>query len=68
MDAARAVELYGRLVAADTTSARSNLAAIAILEEALDRRAGAVRRFPSPDGAKASLFARLGPEVDPETR
>jgi acetylornithine deacetylase len=68
VDPARALDLYARLVAVDTTSARSNLAAIDLLADVLDRRGVALRRLPSPDGAKANLYARLGPEVDPGSR
>lgn len=68
MDPTRALELYGRLVALETTSAGSNLAAIAALETALDLPGATLRRIPSPDGGKANLFVRVGPEVDPRTR
>jgi len=68
VDPARAIDLYARLVAVDTTSAVSNLAAIDLLAGALDRRGVALRRLPSPDGAKANLYARVGPEVDPGRR
>jgi acetylornithine deacetylase len=64
----RAERLLAELVAIDTTSSGSNLAAIARLAEILDRRGVALRRIPSPDGAKANLYARVGPEVDPTTR
>jgi acetylornithine deacetylase len=60
----QAIDLYGRLVTVDTTSSRSNLTAIDLLEEALDRPGIERRRFFSPDGQKANLFARLGPAGD----
>lgn len=68
MTTALAERLFADLVASDTTSSRGNLAAIERLEEALDRPGVSLRRIASPDGAKANLFARLGPEVDPEQR
>ncbi|MCM2270303.1 MAG: acetylornithine deacetylase, partial [Thermoanaerobaculia bacterium] len=68
MDPTLALELYGRLVALETTSAGSNLAAVAALEAALDLPGATLRRIPSPDGDKANLFVRVGPEVDPRTR
>lgn len=63
-----AERLLASLVAIDAASSGSDLAAIARLEEALDRRGVALRRIPSPDGAKANLHARIGHEVDPRTR
>jgi acetylornithine deacetylase len=68
VDLARASTLFERLVAIDTTSSRSNLAAIDLLDEALDRPGIERRRFASPDGAKANLFARLGPPEAGEDR
>jgi acetylornithine deacetylase len=68
MTTAVAERLLADLVAIDTTSSGSNLAAIARLEELLDRRGVALRRIASPDGAKSNLYARVGPEVDPRTR
>jgi acetylornithine deacetylase len=63
-----AIELYDRLVAIDTTSSESNLAAISRLEEVLDRPGISLRRYPSPDGRKANLWARLGPAPAPGDR
>jgi acetylornithine deacetylase len=68
MDTGRAEDLLAQLVAVDTTSARSNLAAIERLESVLARPGVGLRRFPSPDGLKANLYVRIGPEVDPDTR
>lgn len=63
-----AIGLYDRLVAVDTTSSGSNLAAIDRLEEALDRPGITLRRYPSADGRKANLWARLGPDPAPDDR
>ena len=61
MEISRAEALFAELVAVDTTSSGSNLGAIDLLEEVLDRPGIERRRFVSPDGSKANLFARLGP-------
>ena len=54
------VELLSRLVAFDTVSHRSNLALVDFLCE---YAAGArVERVPSPDGKKANLVLRFGPD------
>lgn len=58
------LDLLARLVAEDTTSSRSNLGLIAIVEEVLDAAGAVHRRVPSEDGTKASLVARIGPEVE----
>ena len=50
------------LVAFDTTSAKSNLALIAFVEDYLKGHGIASTRVPSPDGAKADLFATIGAE------
>jgi acetylornithine deacetylase len=68
VDRTAAEALLDRLVACDTTSSMSNLPAIEALEEALDRPGIELRRFASTDGARANLFARLGPPTDPDTR
>jgi len=57
-----------RLVSCDTTSSRSNLEAIELLEENLRRPGVELRRFPSPAGDKANLFVHIGPPVDAATR
>jgi acetylornithine deacetylase len=54
------VELLGRLVGFDTTSAHSNLALVDFLEEYLERPGVRAVRQASPDGAKANLVVRLG--------
>jgi len=54
------VALLERLVAFDTVSCRSNLA---LLEFLAEYAGGArVERFASPDGTKANLLVRFGPE------
>ena len=55
------LSILATLVAFDTTSALSNLAMIEWLETYLRDRGAATRRFPSKDGAKAGLWATLGP-------
>jgi acetylornithine deacetylase len=57
-----AKELLARLVAFDTTSAKSNIPLIEFVEAYLARYGVASRRVPTADGQKASLFATLGPE------
>jgi acetylornithine deacetylase len=54
-------DLLARLVAFDTTSAKSNLALIDFVEDYLKGQGIASTRVPSPDGAKADLFATIGP-------
>jgi acetylornithine deacetylase len=52
------------LVAFDTTSSKSNLPLIQFVEDYLKRHGIASTRVPSPDGAKADLFATIGPGGD----
>lgn len=54
-------ELLAALVGFDTTSAKSNLALIAFVEDYLERHGVTSTRIPSPDGSKADLFASVGP-------
>jgi acetylornithine deacetylase len=54
-------DLLARLVAFDTTSAKSNLALIAFVEDTLKGQGIDSTRVPSEDGAKADLFATIGP-------
>lgn len=61
---ATATELLRALVAFDTTSAKSNLALIAFVENYLKGHGIAATRVSSPDGAKADLFATIGPKGD----
>jgi len=56
------LELLRRLVACDTTSAKSNLELIDLVCEYLDRPGVRLERLPSPDGRKANLLAWIGPE------
>jgi acetylornithine deacetylase len=56
-----AQELLKTLVGFDTTSAKSNLALIAFVEDYLKGHGIASTLVPSPDGAKADLFATIGP-------
>ncbi len=55
-------DLARTLVGFDTTSAKSNLALIAFVEDYLKDHGMAATRVPSPDGAKADLFATIGPK------
>jgi acetylornithine deacetylase len=54
-------ELLAKLVAFDTTSAKSNLGLISFVKTYLDGYGVASTLTPSADGAKASLFASIGP-------
>jgi len=56
-------EMIERLIAFDTTSAKSNLDLIEFVEDYLDGLGVASHRFANPEGTKANLFATLGPEV-----
>ena len=56
-----AQELLTTLVAFDTTSAKSNLKLIDFVRDTLASRGVAATLTPTPDGAKASLFATIGP-------
>jgi len=60
MDAAL-LDLERELIAFDTVSHRSNLALIDFVEARLRALGLETARFASPDGAKANLFATLGP-------
>jgi acetylornithine deacetylase len=55
-------DLLSRLVAFDTTSRNSNLPLADFLADYLDRPGVRIERNPSPDGAKANLIVRIGPE------
>lgn len=54
--------LLARLVAFDTTSAKSNLELIGFVRDYLAREEIKSTLVPSADGEKASLFATIGPE------
>jgi len=53
-----------RLIAFDTVSANSNRALIDFCAEYLEAAGAKVRLVPSKDGAKANLFATIGPETE----
>jgi acetylornithine deacetylase len=55
-------ELLARLVAFDTTSARSNLPLVDFVADYLDGGATRIHRMPSEDGGKANLAVVVGPE------
>jgi acetylornithine deacetylase len=57
-------DLLTQLVAFDTTSAKSNLELIAFVEDYLKGHGITSTLVPSPDGAKADLFATIGPKGD----
>jgi acetylornithine deacetylase len=63
-DVARTLELLTRLIAFDTTSRNSNLALIDWMEAFLAERGIASRRVFNADGAKANLYALIGPSVE----
>jgi acetylornithine deacetylase len=54
-------ELLAKLVAFDTTSSKSNLKLIDLVEAYLKDQGIASTRIPLPDGNKAALFATIGP-------
>jgi acetylornithine deacetylase len=56
-----AQELLAKLVAFDTTSAKSNLELIDFIRDILASHGICATLTPSPDGTKASLFATIGP-------
>ncbi len=55
-------ELLSRLVGFDSTSRNSNLPIADFIADYLDRPGIQVDRRPSPDGEKANLLIRVGPE------
>jgi acetylornithine deacetylase len=60
-----ATELLSRLVNFDTTSYRSNLPLVRFVEDYLAQHGVASQLVPSDDGAKASLYATIGPAAVP---
>ena len=54
-------ELLARLVAFDTTSHKSNVPLVRFVEDYLAQHGVGCQLVPTPDGAKASLFATIGP-------
>lgn len=59
------IEILARLVSFDTTSRNSNRALVRYVEDYLAALGVASRLVPTEDGAKASLFATIGPEDVP---
>ncbi len=55
-------ELLARIVAFDTVSSKPNLALADFIADYLDRPGIKIERHPSPDGTKANLIVRVGPE------
>lgn len=55
--------LLDLLVGMDTTSRTSNLGLLGAVEDLLDAHDVPHERVPSPDGTKANLLARIGPDV-----
>ncbi len=60
-----APELLARLVGFDTTSHKSNLSLVRFVEDYLAQHGIASQLVPSADGAKASLYATIGPAAVP---
>jgi len=60
-----APELLSRLVGFDTTSHKSNLSLVRFVEDYLAQHGIASQLVPSADGAKASLYATIGPAAVP---
>jgi len=60
-----AAELLARLVRFDTTSHKSNLPLVRFVEDYLAQHGIASQLVPSADGAKASLYATIGPAAVP---
>ncbi len=63
-DLSESLAVLERLIAFDTTSRHSNLALIAWVEDYFAARGIASRRVESADGAKANLYALIGPDVE----
>lgn len=55
-------ELLARIVAFDTVSSKPNLPLADFIADYLDRPGVKLERHPSPDGTKANLIVRVGPE------
>jgi acetylornithine deacetylase len=60
-----AAELLARLVGFDTTSHKSNLQLVRFVEDYLAQHGIASQLVPNTDGAKASLYATIGPAAVP---
>lgn len=63
MSAAKALDILDALIAFDTTSRNSNLALIEWVEAFLAQRGVSSTRVLNDDGAKANLYAIVGPAV-----
>lgn len=64
MSVDQTLDILARLIAFDTTSRNSNLELIAWVEDFLAARGIASKRVFNDDGAKANLYALIGPEVE----
>lgn len=64
MSVDQTLDILARLIAFDTTSRNSNLELIAWVEDFLRARGIASKRVLNADGAKANLYALIGPEVE----
>ncbi|MGE0830067.1 MAG: acetylornithine deacetylase [Hyphomonadaceae bacterium] len=60
----KTLEVLKALIAFDTTSRNSNLALIEWIEAYLSARGVASQRVANADGAKANLFALIGPQAE----
>src|SRR5262245_12738241 len=58
-----ALELLARLVGFDTTSQKSNLPLVRFIEDYLLQHGVVSQIVPTTDGAKASLYATIGPQA-----
>ena len=58
------LDLLRRLVAFPTVSAKSNLALVDFVCEYAEAAGGRCERIPSPNGKKANLVVRFGPDAD----
>jgi acetylornithine deacetylase len=64
VDLTETLAVLDRLIAFDTTSRNSNLALIAWVEDYLATRSIASWRVENADGAKANLYALIGPRIE----
>lgn len=60
----RAIAILRELVAFDSVSRNSNLPIIDYIKNMLEPLGFVVELVPSPDGQKANLLARIGPEIE----
>ena len=68
MPSPASLDLIKRLIAFDTTSAKSNLALIDFVRGYLDRHGVASELVFDADGGKANLYATIGPADRPTRR